>query len=427
MVARCELSKIRLEGGELRQESITAAKPAPAPASGLAPEVPSERRTGFAAIISRIDPATAAREAASALRRELPDYAALDEKVLSEHILHLARASVISFIRLVLTGKLADEDLEPIRAMAVTRARQGFPLQQILHAYRIGVRVGWGLISREATEEEGPILTLGADLLLEYLDLLSTAETEAYLEEAKKLETDRARRAGLLLEALGGEEPPSAELGEFAEHLGFPLGRERYCPFALVISGASVSEHARHADELLSSGILAVNHGKEISGLLSEEIRVPDVGDQRKLLALAEPTPRQELGVALEEVRALVPICLRLGLRGQVRTDSMLLELLLARSPRIGRRLHRKVLGPLEQAPSERAQLLKTLEAYVGRRLDRSATARELNVHPNTLDYRLTRIEKLTGLDLKLSRHLALAVLAIQQRWIEQAGTQQPF
>ena len=399
----------------------SGAKTPPAPSeSGPAS---SEQRTVFAEIIGRIDPATAATEVASAIRRDLPAYAALDEKLLTEHILRLARSSVISFIRLVITGKLTDEDLEPIRASAVMRAKEGFPFQDIMRAYRIGVRVGWRLIAAEAAEEERPALTLGADLLMEYLDVISTAETQAYFEEAARLESDRARRASLLLEALCVEESPSAELREFAEHLGFPLGRARYRPFALAISGATVSEHARHADDLRSHRILAVNHGREISGLVPEEIQALDVGDERNVIALGDPTPRQELGLALGEVRALLPICLRLGWRGEVRLDSLLPELLLARSPRIGERLRRLVLGPLEQARSERAQLLRTLETYVGRKLDRSATARELNVHPNTLDYRLGRIEELTGLDFKLPRHLALAVLGAQQRSIEQQGS----
>ena len=400
-------------------ELTAAGKPAAGPSEPSFAHEPSEQRNVVAGVISRIDPATAAREVASALRHELAGYAALDEKLLAEHILQLDRSSVIAFVRLVLTGKLTDEDLEPIRASAAMRAREGFPFRDILRAISIGTRVGWKLIAREAKEEERPALALGADLLMEYLEVLTTAETEAYFGEAEKAESDRARRAGLLLEALSEDESPSAELSEFAEWVGFPLGRNFYAPFALVISGGSVSEHARHADELRSSGILAVNHGREISGLVSEEGRVP-VGDHREVLVLAKSTPRRELGVALEEVRALLPISLRLGLRGEVRHDSLLPELLLARSPRIGERLHWLVIGPLEQAPSERAQLLTTLETYVGRRLDRSATARELNVHPNTLDYRLKRIEDLTGLDLKLPRHVALAVLAVQQRSIAQ-------
>ena len=115
--------------------------------------------------------------------------------------------------------------------------------------------------------------------------LLSHRTGKGKLEEARleaeRLESDRARRASLLLESLCREEPLSAELREFAERLGFPLGQDHYRPFSLAISGATVSEHARHADELRSRHILAVNHGKEISGLVPKETQAPDVGDKR--------------------------------------------------------------------------------------------------------------------------------------------------
>ena len=59
-------------------EQTPAAKPPPAPSEASQASVFPEQRTVFAGIIRRIDPATAAREAASAIRRDLPAYAALD-------------------------------------------------------------------------------------------------------------------------------------------------------------------------------------------------------------------------------------------------------------------------------------------------------------------------------------------------------------
>ena len=44
-------------------------------------------------------------------------------------------------------------------------------------------------------------------------------------------------------------------------------------------------------------------------------------------------------------------------------------------------------------------ELLTTLRAHLDGGLNRRHTARTLHLHPNTVDYRLRRIARLTGLD----------------------------
>lgn len=53
------------------------------------------------------------------------------------------------------------------------------------------------------------------------------------------------------------------------------------------------------------------------------------------------------------------------------------------------------LLDPLEGHPD----LLQTLAAYVDNDFNRRRTAGELHVHPNTLDYRLKRVHRMTGCD----------------------------
>jgi DNA-binding PucR family transcriptional regulator len=94
-----------------------------------------------------------------------------------------------------------------------------------------------------------------------------------------------------------------------------------------------------------------------------------------------------------------------------------ILELLLARSPRVAELARRRVLGPLETYTDPRSSdLVLTLATFVELRLDRRSAAERLHVHPNTLDYRLERISKLTGLELRRPRDMALVTLALRQR-----------
>ena len=65
------------------------------------------------------------------------------------------------------------------------------------------------------------------------------------------------------------------------------------------------------------------------------------------------------------------------------------------------------------------AQLVETLERFLGARCSVAASARSLYIHPNTVRQRLERIERLTGLDLRqedlLSLELALKVARLHR------------
>ncbi len=74
-----------------------------------------------------------------------------------------------------------------------------------------------------------------------------------------------------------------------------------------------------------------------------------------------------------------------------------------------------QAVGELMQYDRRRnAQLVETLERYLGARCSVAASARSLYIHPNTVRQRLERIERITGLDLHeedlLSLELALKV-----------------
>ena len=82
--------------------------------------------------------------------------------------------------------------------------------------------------------------------------------------------------------------------------------------------------------------------------------------------------------------------------------------------------LEERVYGPLESAAEKGgADLQTTLEAFLEAGLDRRATAEALHVHPNTLDYRLRRIEEVTGLLFADPDAVMLLALAIRRRRLE--------
>src|SRR5205085_143318 len=126
---------------------------------------------------------------------------------------------------------------------------------------------------------------------------------------------------------------------------------------------------------------------------------------------------------ALDEVRRLADLGRALGEWGELRPSQYLPELLLSASPRLAERLRRKAIGPLETYADRRGtDLLETLAAFVTNQCDRRATASALHVHPNTVDYRLGRVEELTGLSLGRPGDLLLLTLALTQRELDRAA-----
>ncbi|MEW6545861.1 MAG: PucR family transcriptional regulator ligand-binding domain-containing protein [Bacillota bacterium] len=76
----------------------------------------------------------------------------------------------------------------------------------------------------------------------------------------------------------------------------------------------------------------------------------------------------------------------------------------------------REILGPLEQREREQPELIETLAAFFRCNCDPIQCARELFVHPNTVRYRLRRVEALCGISLHNQEDLFNLQLALKLR-----------
>lgn len=102
-----------------------------------------------------------------------------------------------------------------------------------------------------------------------------------------------------------------------------------------------------------------------------------------------------EMDGVLAHCRELVELARCLGMAARLyRTGDLALEYQLSR-PGPGRSRLRSVIAPLDAYP----ELVHTLRTFIGSEANRRASAKSLYVHPNTVDYRLKRIEQLTGVD----------------------------
>jgi hypothetical protein len=371
----------------------------------------------LSALVDRVDSSEVARQMVQAFRSEITGYTRLPESVLAGQILAVSQSNVELFFRSIteLRGP-TEEELVPFRESARSRAEEGLPLEDLLHAYRLGGRLGWQALLAAAHPDDYPALLAAAELLMRYIDSVSAAVAQTYLDEHQHLVSEEERRQRALVEALVHPEREVPALRNLAERVGFPLA-ERYRPFAKTLPGAATHAHSQLASELRSRGVLALTEGDRVTGLATEDAEDAVFGSPHGLLALGPPAPRAELAVALDDMRLLIGVGRREGMAGTIEIDGFLLELLLARSPDLADRLAGRVLGPLEAYAERRSSdLLETLEAFLACELDRRQTAQRLHVHPNTLDYRLRRIAELTGLEPGRPRDLVLLELALARR-----------
>jgi len=376
----------------------------------------------LAAVVRRVEPSEVADRMVARFRAEISGYRRLPEPVVIGQIREICRRNVELFFASVLDGRQpTDADLAAFRESARDRAGEGMPLEDLLHAYRLGGRMGWQALVDAAAPGERPALLSGAERLMDYVDRVSAVVAQAYLDERQHLVSEEERRLRDLFDALVGGQPLTAGLQECAKTIDFPLA-EVYRPFARTLRGAAAAEHAQVAESLRSRGLLALTEGDRVTGLAPPHADLqPTEGDE--LSAVGEPTPRADLAAALEELRMLVDLGRRLGHTGRLDPGAFVAELLLARSPRLAGLARQRALGPLEEYAERRgSDLIDTLQAFLDSDLDRRRAAERLHVHPNTLDYRLRRVAELTGLDLGRAADLTLAALALKQRAMTTPG-----
>jgi hypothetical protein len=353
----------------------------------------------------------------------IPGYRRLPQPVLVGQILDISRRNVDLFFRYLAVGQPpGDEDLAAFRRSAKDRASEGMPLEDLLHAYRLGSRIGWNALEEAALPDERSALLHGAEVLLDYIDQVSAAVSQAYLEERQHLVSEEERQLRNLLDALidGGTLP--AELRALAEQVGLPL-TDQYRPFAAAVHEAPARRHSELASALRDRGVLALTEGVRVAGLApnGNVASMPGLGND-VVVALGRSTPRADLASALDDMRLLADLGRRLGRTGLVAVDELLPELLLASAPRFASELRQRVLGPLETGrPQRTADLVKTLSVYLDSGLDRRSAATRLHVHPNTLDYRLRQVHELSALDVHRPEDLVLVALALRERELSDA------
>ncbi|ADD39838.1 PucR family transcriptional regulator [Stackebrandtia nassauensis] len=341
---------------------------------------------------------------------------------LRRDILWITRHNLDMFIGMLRQRQAPSaEDLAPLAESASRRAEEGVPLADVLTAYHQGIRVTWTQCASLATPDDHDDLVSVSTLVFEYQQIVTSVVATAYAEERQNiLGHEREARRALVTALLDGQ--PAEEL---AERAGVHLA-PGYLVLCLSFGSAEDSDGRRAAisDRRRVRAVASVlevwPHGQVLTILdphggtallpikATEPGRTDAISPAERaslreslaaldfpVLAAAHLSTIERVPVVHTTTREVVDLVERLDYPpGIYQLADVLLEYQFTR-PGPGADVLAELLAPLERG----TELETTLETYLRHDLSRNATAAALNVHPNTLDYRLNRIARLTGLN----------------------------
>ena len=305
--------------------------------------------------------------------------------------------------------------LSDLQELMQARMVAGQSLDDSVLVYRRGARMFWEALLDLASEDDRSVLTAQADTiwgyLEDYVDMVVRVFAQAHPDQEDSPSAVGDPRARALFDRLCAQVPVTVEDRDRTARLGFDLAAPA-CPFTAQLAGEPIAAHAELAARLRMAGALAFTEGIRVTGLVSQRFGWRTfLADSRLLVAQDPPTPRARLWAAAESLRALAAIAARSGCRGRVSAEDFLPELLVADQPDVADRITRRVFSRLGRAdPMDLAATLRCLAAHS---FDTAATAAALQLQVNTLLYRISRIEKLTGLSLNEHRDRTLVLLAV--------------
>ncbi len=318
-------------------------------------------------------------------------------------------------------------DLSAPRATGRLRARQGTPLADILHAYRIGFAELWEAIVAEAhqrTQVPSEMLVDAASVVWLLIGEYTQELTVAYREAAAELLLAGARERSALVEALfTGGIPDRDTLWEAAKLLRLPwegvfvvvaveapgLAQEGLPDAEALLAGRGIgSAWLLHPD--LQMGVVSLRRRDAVSLLLELLGRgVRARAGVSPIYHFLGDTPR-----ALHYAR-LVQSSLPSGAPAVAQFEQTPLRVLAAAAPDAATELARTVLGPVLDLPAQdRSTLLGTLRAWFEAGGSAVETGKRIYCHPNTVRYRLRRLQEHTGRSLDDPRAVAELLAALE-------------
>jgi sugar diacid utilization regulator len=387
------------------------------------------------------------RGALDGLQRENPEFERAASPQFRDEALGHCNA-ILDLMLAIAAGQAAGLGADPlhfVRTHATLRARQQFPLAGSLNAYRLAHKGYWEVMRNSvsnaaaAESEKTDCLMILSEFLFEFFDRISSIMTDAYIAEEKLMVARRTRaHVALIEDLLHGRQPGDLETQALCERTGIrssaPIavaiarltpsgnGKAFDCAFELerlseCFHRALAPEHFGRLIDIRKDEVLAIVAGSaDISKRLLNALSATAVDlassvgigislDATEISAL--PLAYQEAERAVELTRADRPI--------MHFADIDLMEFLVRRPDPAARRLIPPWAGRLVGADNGKSgELSRTILQFADCNFNVKRTARRLDLHTNTVYFRLNRIRELTGIDPRSYSGLSLLLTTLR-------------
>jgi hypothetical protein len=303
---------------------------------------------------------------------------------------------------------------------------EGRSLEALLAAYRTGARVAWEQFALAATAADvstNDLVTL-AEAIFVYIDELSASSVEGYASEqaaqAGYRDVVRSRLAEILIEGEASLQPDVVR--QLADSAAWTVPqRLAVAVIPRTDAGGGRRLPAAPPDALvLERGPDVIAVVPDPSGPGRRQRLSAGVSDAEVYVGTVRPPEQAALSLAhARRVRRLVEAGI-VPRAAVVAAADWLPELVAAADEALLAEMSARVLAPLDGLPAgRRAVLLQTLRAWLDHHGDRQRVAEALVVHPQTVSYRMGRLQTLMGPSL----HDPRARLALRLALVPQASS----
>lgn len=348
--------------------------------------------------------------------------------VVKHDILESLSLSARMWFDSLLTGRPpALEEMNAFYEFGRRRVHQRVPLQSVLRAFRLGSREIWRAYIEFGEQNEAVVneLLFGiSPYLFDYFDLMAQSIAQAYLEEQLQQSRWRTALCHQLYSIVFNSPEDLAGFRETAEAIGL----DSTAPYVALAIDVDLSGHAgferervfdaiedaaaRHLGVQAENMVRAWHRGRLIlwlPGTRGNPINQADRLLIERAGALARAIPEihaiglglmnegaQGWAISVDEATRALDFAATSGTNAPVFPYS---RIVIEESARLAVNAQRYLVSLLEQLANE-PDLLATLETYFEHGQRRGQSASALGIHPNTLNYRIDRIENLLGASL---------------------------
>jgi hypothetical protein len=365
-----------------------------------------------------------AREIISEIRDKIPEYARPMDGPYGQALRAGVQRALTSFFDSVADPSAPHQERDQMcRRLGQYEALEGRSLDSLQAAYRTGVHVAWRRVMDVGLRCAAPssVMSMVADAMLAFMDELASLSLQGYLEtKARSAQSQEEWRHRLLRLILERPAAPGRAITELAELVGWQVPEEVTLiatepgPGPVpVLPADALADLGGAQPHLLLPGEVEPCRGPALAGALA---------GRRAAVGLS--VPLADAAHSLRWARRALVLS-RAGIIGDGQLtfcEEYLVELWLLADEALIDQLGKRRLGALAAlTPAQRNRLTETFGTWLETRGTATEMADRLCVHPQTVRYRMRKLERTLGgqlddPDARFAMELVLRATRLRER-----------